>query len=306
MAEECPDNFRPLRKPDNTSIPFFAYGIFKEKEIAWPRIEKFVERSENYELDDFGLKIRNGLAIAVAQKSAQIAGSIHYSNSNNDKLYETICSSEPDSQFEWKIVDIPKIGSVNLLVGKKPNKDTSEEIESDWSSSKDEAFGYCLKYISKVVEENEPSLRDPNPLSNERSWYAFFAVQSVYLLTWSVLERYLRLALGEDMPIFKKLAHLSGSDDFKESLDQVPTSSFKAYDSRSPNRGEPKTKLEDWYLIRNNVAHRGKDSFKNRKLLPAATELLAVLNIFFPEVIFGLSEHWRMIDYQPKNIEKSK
>ena len=56
----------PLGPPADTSLPFFAYGIFKPKQLAYSKIRNHVDEEMliNAEVN-YGMKIRDGVPILI-------------------------------------------------------------------------------------------------------------------------------------------------------------------------------------------------------------------------------------------------
>jgi len=303
LIEEGNHSFTPLGLPDDTSLPFFAYGIFKKGEIAWPRLQTSVSDSKQCRLIGHALKIRNGLAVAVVGKDLGIMGTAHFPLGEN--LYSIVGESEPKSQYKWQEAQIPEIGKANFLLGRYPDRDTSLEYSGDWSSMNDPAFRFGLPFVRHGIETAISEMTAIEVVGDDpNQWRAYFSMQSVYLLMWTIFERYLRFAYGEHDSIRSRYKKLETSTAFRRSIEQIDITDLTVYDTRSPQRRPNSTLnsgrssewmtevLDSWYLIRSNIAHRGKDTFEKQKLPPAARELLGVLQLFLPRVIHGLDEQW--------------
>lgn len=303
MIEEANHAFTPLGPPGDTSLPFFAYGIFKKDEIAWRRIESEVSKSLPLQLSGFSLKLRNGIAIAIPNVSGFINGMIHHPSSS--RMYEEVGLTEPESQYKWSEIVHPNIGRLNLLEGRSPNTDSTDEFYQDWYGFKDLAFRIGFPYAYDVVKESARELESLVLLEDSSiGWHSFFDLQSAYLLMWSFLERFQRFAFGDPATIGDGLRRIAESIEFQQCLEAIPISRLHVHDSRRPKSRYSMTQsgdwtkdgikaLDAWYALRSNVAHRGKDQLGGHKLVVAANEMAEVLKNFFPRVIQGLDREWQ-------------
>ena len=303
MTEGGIQSFTPLGPPVDTSLPFFAYGIFKKDEIAWGRIQSEVSASTPLQLSGFSLKLRNGIAIAIPNVGGFVNGIIHHPSST--RMYKEVGVTEPQSQYKWREIVHPTFGRLNLLEGRSPDTDSTDEFYQDWHGFKDPAFRIGFPYAYHVVKKSSHKL-EPLVLleDNSISWHLFFELQSGYLLMWSFLERFQRFAFGESPAIGDGMRRVAESLEFQQCLENTRISELRVYDSRRPKsrysmtQSGDRTKdsikaLDAWYALRSNVAHRGKDLLGDHKLVVAANEMAEVLKDFFPRVIQGLDREWQ-------------
>ena len=134
--------------PPQLSIPFFAYGIFRPDEIAWPRIISFVESSDELNIDGWELRERNGLPLAAQARDVRLLGHrVRFTDPRS--AYELIGNVEPSGEYKWVSVIDSTGENCNLLAAKEPK--TSTEPISQWSSSRDPLFQFGMAFVSFFV-----------------------------------------------------------------------------------------------------------------------------------------------------------
>ena len=88
--------------PKNSSLPFFAYGVFKPNELAFLQIKGFVESCSETVIPGT-LRIRDGLPIiSLEERHGRVQGSLiqFYAEAGQD-AYSRIADLEPDNQYQW-------------------------------------------------------------------------------------------------------------------------------------------------------------------------------------------------------------
>ena len=64
-----------MKIPENTNLPYFAYGLFKSDEPAHHTISQYLtEEPKPWTINDFGFWIRDGLPVADLNRPGQIDG----------------------------------------------------------------------------------------------------------------------------------------------------------------------------------------------------------------------------------------
>jgi hypothetical protein len=147
---------RLLMLPQDTSLPFFAYGIFKPGQLAFARLADCIGRVHE-RATTRGTLARDGLPI-LAPGRWSIQGTVFtFQESRNHTAYQRIAELEPDSQYRWDIVKVSSAafaGAANTLVGRSPERGSIELDETDWDGGNDPLFTTALTAVEEVFQEN--------------------------------------------------------------------------------------------------------------------------------------------------------
>src|SRR3972149_8663054 len=111
-----------LDLPKRLNLPYFAYGLFKPKEIAHRQIKDLI-KDNSFNAWVYGsLWVRDGLPLLKIDKGGRVFGYLMYFN--DDKVreaYTCISLFEPKQHYYWKEIELyePKV-IANTLVGHRP------------------------------------------------------------------------------------------------------------------------------------------------------------------------------------------
>ena len=299
--------------PEELSLPFFAYGIFRPDEIAWSRIVSFVESTDELNIDGWQLRERNGLPLAALQKDARMSGNrVRFVDPRS--AYELIGNVEPSGEYKWVSVTDSTGEKCNLLAAKEPK--TSTEPIDQWSSACDPLFQFGIAFVSGVISDVAPRLAEIGPFGDSESdWKPYFELQGAFLTLWSIFERYAAFRYGAEFqpsdevgcqkraPSTAKIYETARSGKFGTAIAKAHIDeAFKVFSVREnkPKRVtrdgliDPEKAVRAWYQVRSNLAHRGKAAYKeNRLLLTATIDLYNTLYFFLSDEVHGLNQKWR-------------
>lgn len=261
------------------NLPFFAYGVFKNGELAYHKIQDYVEeggmsdgvRSATVEGD---LLVEDGMALLltgnqVSDEIREIEGSlISFRDDDAEEAYDKITEAEPMSHYSWQVVRTNDGTEANALVADPDlNVRTSEEKRYNvyenpvqWSSKN--YFEDVFEVVSMQFDSNK-ELRDEKE---------FFRLQMGYFLLWSALERYISLSWGKAIPPShdKKKKRFAEEDKgfergLRETFDgQIPdvyrelSRSDYPESTRELDLEQNNEVVRYFYQVRNNLTHRGK------------------------------------------------
>ena len=264
----------PVNFPKNPSLPFFTYGIFKPGQIAYSRIEKYVDESFPCQIN-YRMLIRDGVPLISPDESIHSKTEgvlIKFKEKSSKKAYKTICITEPKELYEWKVIKVGDI-KANVLVGKNHNIGSSY-FEGDYGyydGKEDPFFDEAIRVVEKELEGEFNGMGDMEGL---------LKLQMAYILLWTSIERYCTLKYD----IFgSKINKLSKDWLFRKGLNRYvheKRTVFSAEDLREYTLDPEKHyhSVRYYYTIRCNVAHRGKAIYSDEKMLRQSLEEL--LNIF--------------------------
>lgn len=267
--------------PENTELPFFAYGIFKPNQIAYHVIKDHVESSENKSIDNYEQFLRDGLSFIIKTKepSSLNGYKINFKAEKALEAYFNISNKEPSNLYKWEVIEnmnalvaIDKIG-----IDKEFHGDPDNII--GWN---DPYFHIGLEVIAKQEIDKAKINYGVNSKWNEKVFFAeIIDVQMKFLLAYSMLERLAFLmtsfqsgssqvstVLADNGFVQAAILKLYDelSEDAKNKKREVysseRTSSSKQkviFDFKTCiENKEFKTIIKFYYQIRNNITHRGK------------------------------------------------
>lgn len=274
-----------MNPPDNIELPFFAYGLFKPGQLAFYKIQNLIGSYSQTNIFGY-LKERDGVPIFVESDNSLLKGFlIKFKDECEAEGYAKITSLEPKKYYKWiESVTTDNI-TCNVLLGKNPNKGTSDFENGIWDGKKDPYFNEALIEIRSILED-EKNNRPIGPSNFE----AFFRLQMAYLLLWISIERYASLRYNLSETPFKKIMHIADDEIFPillekyYSKDKYPNRKTVIFKSNNPNdvyKLDPlnaKKSLKYYYQVRSNSVHMGKTIFYDYETIKAA--LKELLEIF--------------------------
>jgi hypothetical protein len=267
-----------MRHPDDILLPFFAYGIFKPKQLCFGRISDLVKATSACTVRG-ALKERDGLPLLVLgnTSSRHIKGYlIHFHAGQETEAYNRIVAVEPDEVYYWGTVEVNGF-SANALLGKSPNKGSADlEHCDDWDGRADPFFKQGLEEVKAILDSNR-----------EFDWEfkALLRLHMAYFLLWSAIERYTGLKYHLGTRATEKVMRLIDEECFADALKRhVKEQRAPVYSTTKPATGRerldpanPKNSLEYYYQVRSNAIHRGKASRNDFDTLrKSLEELLAI------------------------------
>lgn len=278
--------------PAGCSLPFFAYGIFKPNQLAYPRIKDYVLCEPIKCSVKHALYERDGIPfVSEKDKSHKTQGYVIYFKEDYSELaYDIIRKTESAKFYRWETID-SEYGDVNILFGRNPSRSTPSLVENEsYDGRKDVFFTHAMNLISQEMKDYE----------YDDDFENFFKLQRNYLLLWTCIERYTSLKYGENTKTFNN-HKLAQETIFKDSLKYYVKKSNekrKIFDSQTLNDVKldpenPIKSIDYYYTMRSNVVHRGKSvsDIDEKKLRKSLVELLnifqCVLKETFKDITFA-------------------
>jgi len=280
-----------MELPQNTSLPFFAYGLFKPDELAHARIELLLARPPVRSFARGSLWIRDGLPLLKIEPNNRVAGYLlHFHAEKSQEAYQTIADVEPDKQYRWEQTELDDLpGSVNVLVGRSPEKGSIHYEEPEWSGRYDPVFVNALPLVRDIAQAYADHRFQSAP-PDVFDWERMFRLQMAYLLLWSSIERYCSLRYGASLDPMKKVKLLGEEPVFGTSLREVVSRKDRVYDSRDPSDHtildpqKPGPSALYYYQVRSNLSHRGKGAWKDGEIVrQSLNELLEIFGLMLQQ-----------------------
>ncbi|MCK4391806.1 GNAT family N-acetyltransferase [Candidatus Bipolaricaulota bacterium] len=263
------------QQPDDPSLPFIAYGVFRKGELGYLSIADLVEAIEEPVSVPGCLYLRDGLPVLDVTSGSTVAGTlIHFWSGSSREAYERINRIEPDKQYRWETVHVAQT-RCNCLAGRSPRKG-SVPADEGWNGRKDPLFTSAIDVIQETLDANAEFDWDLRPM---------FRLQMAYLLLWSAIERYasLRYHLG-DKPV-EKVMEIADDPVFAHLLRSHVSRTHRVQRADRPrdhcvlNPSSPVKSLSYYYQIRSNITHRGKAVVRDHETVrESLRELLCIFD----------------------------
>lgn len=292
----------PIEIIDDTQ-PFFAYGVFKEGELAYAQIRDHVETTERAQVSG-SLFHEDGLILLHPYEQDELVSGnlIEFRDQKHArKAYQKITDSEPISHYIWSTLklDEPSDQTANVLIDKRLAEQSGSTApkyrypKQQWTGRDDDTlFTDGLNTVRKVYYETVQLEQQPTE--------AFFRCQMAYLLLWSAVDRYISLKYGKSYRESQYNTRVRFSNQEKEAIKNalqcgVCDISIEDGDYRrivASNRlsksdsipgSEPEELINYYYNIRNNVVHRGKGAIEDKRFIEEG--LIDLYNIFRCHII---------------------
>lgn len=263
-----------MERPDNSSLPFFAYGIFRPGQLGYFQLREFVhEIAEPLEIDGM-LLLRDGLPIIDPNGTGRIKGVLlTFQATRADEAYGRIAALEPDKHYRWG-TSLTKGVPANVLFGRSPKKGSVYCEDAEWNGWDDPLFTSALEVIDETLQSSQEFKWDLKPL---------FRLQMAYLLLWSAIERYVSLRYHFGDRVTEKVNQLACELAFGNGLKQHVKRSCEVYRADRPGQKvvldplAPEKALTYYYQIRSNITHRGKGVIRDHeRVLEALSQLLPI------------------------------
>ena len=263
------------KQPDS-NLPFFAYGIFKPRQIAYSKIKDLVLQKKEISINR-PMKHRDGVPILLKKENERYkTKGFLYDFSDGEKAYRIICQTMSPALYKWGTIDVEG-EKANVLFGLKPDSG-SDYIEdaSDrecFDGSNDPIFKEGIKLIKDNLKSEDFSMEE-----------GFFKLQMNYMLLWSAIDRYCKLKynMGSEhenrLELAKEANFISALRKIDETGKYRPIFSTDDLMRRSFDVSNPKYCINYYYTLRCNIVHRGKSMRSDYVMLKQATEEL--LEIF--------------------------
>lgn len=263
-----------MNKPDDVSLPFFAYGIFKPGQLCFSRIDDLVEQTIKCTVGGL-LKERDGIPLLILGSNySRIKGYLIYFRAGKEgEAYDRIIGIEPDEVYRWTLVRVND-SDANVLVGKREQRGGSDlEHFDEWDGSTDPFFRQGLEEVEKILKKNS---------SFDWEFRSLLRLQMAYTLLWSAIERYAGLKYHLGKRANDKVYQIANEKCFADSLRKNVKHKrevFSATDltkfTLDPN--DPEKSIRYYYQVRSNAIHRGKAAVRDFDTVKSSLEeLLAI------------------------------
>lgn len=315
--------------PDNISLPFFSYGIFRPGEIAYQILEDLVDENKIEKIRINGnLKLRDGILVYENNTNGEVTGYLlYFITGKESEAYNRIEKIEPKEYYTWNSKNSIYINKFNILYARKVDSGVDETrsefdpklFESLFSSIWNDPFfikGFKILhelnselFFSSILTKKEyPGWHE------ESNFNRYLQLQMLYTFLWSLTERFTFLSYGLGMNPTKRNSALANDPDLKKSFSKLIenpnfayfNSDFSRTISKSDKPGEAikwlfkkdseidlNKMIKFYYGLRSNITHRGKSGMRKSELLESS----------FKELLFLIENLWEI---KKSNAEETK
>ena len=256
-----------LNLPEDTDLPFFAYGIFKPGQIAYSRIERHIMKPPQKRTAKREMFLRDGVPFISRDPSDCCSAEgflFEFKKCESKQAYRTISESTSKKLYYWKRIDVEG-RDANALIGKQPSRSNPIPMGKVgiFDGSNDPYFEEALQLIRDDKKEK----------LDFREMRDYFKIQRNYILLWAAIERYCSLRYGPNLKAINN-EMLASEWFFQMSLkNHVPEGETRrihrtdTLDRIRLDCNEPKESIDYYYTIRCNIAHRGKGPISEARIV---------------------------------------
>lgn len=260
--------------PNDTALPFFAYGIFKPGQLCFPRIEDLIRETVEVKVNGI-LKERDGIPLLIESVYSKIKGYLIYFNSGSEgDAYRRIIEIEPDEVYQWSEIKVNNDIISNVLLGRKKQRGSSDlEHVGEWDGRNDPFFVQGLDEVETILKNNSKF---------DWEYKSLFRLQMAYTFLWSAIERYAGLKYHLGKKTNEKVYQIANEKCFAESLKKNVKGVREVFSTTDLNSykldpEDPKKSLKYYYQVRSNAVHRGKGVIRDFNTIKLSLEeLLAI------------------------------
>ncbi len=244
-----------VKLPTDTSLPFFAYGLFKPGQLCYSRIREFVQEAHRVAVNGI-LKERDGLPLLIKSSNREVRGFLIYFRSGTAiDAYTRINGVEPKEVYKWGEIQTNEENVANTLYGRRDTRGSADlEDVSEWDGRDDPYFKQALEEVEEILRNNQNFALD---------FKALFRLQMAYSLLWSAIERFTGLKYHLGGKASEKVYQIVNEKCFPDSLKRVVTDEREIFNTVdlgkcTLNPSDPDRSIRYYYQVRSNSIHRGK------------------------------------------------
>lgn len=266
-----------MKLPEDPSLPFFSYGLFRPGQIGYSRIQPFVSDAEPEWSVEGTLLERDGLPLIDEGGELVPGWLIRLDPCKAIAAYESINAIEPDKLYVWKTTDArrgDRSERANVLFGRKPRRGSHHAEYPVWEGDKEPLFTTALVVIRRTIGQYREFRWDLEPT---------FQLQMAYLLLWCAIERFVSFKFHLGDKAVEKVFRLADDPAFVASLRKRVSERRHVFRTDDPDQkkvldpNDAKKALGYYYQIRSNITHRGKSAVRDHEiLLKSLAELIDI------------------------------
>jgi hypothetical protein len=270
-----------MNLPNDMSLPFFAYGLFKPGQLCFSRIRDVADRTVECTVSGI-LKERDGIPLLVIGRNySNIKGYLIYFTARKEKdAYHRIIGIEPDEVYRWETIEVND-SRANALIGKREQRGSSDlEHFDEWDGKTDPFFKQGLEEVEAILKANS---------SFDWEFRSLLRLQMAYTLLWAAIERYAGLKYDLGKRVNEKVYQIAGEKCFTNALKKVVRDKRQVFsvtdlEKYTLDPSDPEKSIRYYYQVRSNAIHRGKAVTRDFDTVKSSLEeLLAIFKELLSE-----------------------
>lgn len=253
----------PSMMPDQLDLPFFAYGLFKEGQLGFAAISKYVKHVYPAEMDG-RLWERDGVPLWDGSGQGRVLGSLVWFHADYSRDgYLAVASIEPEALFEWRVQSVLSGQQANVLAARSLHG--ADELESvEWDGRTDPVLSRAPQLVK--------SLKDRACALEFGSIDRMLTLEAAYMLLLTAIERYTSLRYHLGKKVMAKVRKMAAEPGFQEALLEIVQEERIVFSTSGTgrerlSRNHPEKSLRYYYQVRSNITHRGKALARDTELL---------------------------------------
>jgi hypothetical protein len=267
-----------MAMPENTSLPFFAYGFFAPGQLAFLQLADKYPRVRRDSVHG-SLRLRDGLRLLDTRTGGPgvVEGTVlSFPRNDQRPAYRAVCNVEPQDHYEWKLATTTRGTLVNCLEGRVIVGETA--VSTDGCPERDPLLGDALDFLAEIQTHVSKT-------GSYRGNRSLFCLEMVYAFLWSCIDRYLFMRYRLRGDTDPKLRLMAKDPRLCEALARATfvRSSIRRIDDPSRiarlDSASAYEKLSYCYGIRCNLVHHGKDLEDYNLILNAFCRLLPAFRV---------------------------
>lgn len=260
--------------PNDTTLPFFAYGVFKPGQLCFSRIKDFIKHAAEAKVNGI-LKERDGIPLLIKSQDSKVKGYlIYFKSGSEDIAYRRIIEIEPEEVYRWSKIKVNDQILSNALLGTREQRGSSDlEHVEEWNGKNDPFFVQGLNEVEDILKNNS---------TFDWEYKSLFRLQMAYTFLWSVIERYAGLKYHFGKRTNEKVYQIANEKCFAKSLKKHVQKTREVFSTTDLSKyildpDNPEKSIRYYYQVRSNAVHRGKGVIKDFDTVKLSLEeLLAI------------------------------
>lgn len=274
---------------DTSVLPYFVYGPLKPDQPGHGRVHADIGHVESATLDDYGLRVRDGLPGLVALDGGQTSGALLFPRPGREHaLRTTVTAFALGGIYTARDVHVRADGrrqrAITCVFANGTDGYPNEGDEGWWSIALDPLLARGLPLlVEQIADAAHAFAEDPEQRGEAgdsemgKFWGGYLPLLGQYLIVWSALERYLTLAFAE-RTVPAALRKLAATQEGKDAVDGVWAPAVQeVFNSQTlvPIAWSEARAWDFWYQVRCNAVHRGKSADRDAALVASSAHGLS-------------------------------
>lgn len=294
-------------------IPLFAYGTLKQKEIAFTKIEKYVEKVVEVELPGYEIGIRDSLPVIFEERKSTVKGELLIPrDSMAQEFWNVVDEYEGTNLYrklQIQVKDEQKQDyDCHTFVGKREKARGYFQLDSNsWTSKYDPYLAHSFPLLINEIEKIEKQALPGDMFL--QYWQYMNNLQEKYLLLTVILEHIALLVIGTyDLTgPNARISQLGETAEWKLAYERVQKypgiTKIEVKDAKKLKYKYGNENAEDaiktYYQVRSNLSHQGKSGgYADCELMYACLiDLSSILKEYLVIKVEDIETQWQLMQH---------